>query len=69
MLEPGLMPNTKPDNEPIVIFALLLLQTPPGVASLNVMPDPTQTCEGPETGPGKGSIVITDVARHPVANK
>lgn len=58
VVEPGRNPVTRPVEAPTVATAvLLLLQTPPVVASVNVTGVPMQILEDPEIAAGDGSIV------------
>jgi hypothetical protein len=54
------IPVTTPVAETLPVDGLLLLHTPPGTGSDNVMADPTQTLSGPEMEPASvaGSTVI-----------
>ena len=60
------MPVTKPSDDPIVTFPLLLLQVPPGVMSLKVTDAPTQAFSVPAIRAGSGSTVMGKVAVQPV---
>lgn len=63
-------PVTAPVIEPIdAIPGLLLLQVPPGVASLNILPVPTHIARIPDIGPGLGYTVTVVVLKHPVVNE
>lgn len=64
---PADTPSTNPDVEPIVaIPVLLLLHTPPAVASFKVVVPSTQTLVTPVIEDGKGFTVTTVVVRQPV---
>ena len=68
MIIPALIPVTTPATGSILpIAGLLLLQLPPGVASLKVIDCPTHTPLGPKIGNGNGLTVIFFDALHPVA--
>jgi hypothetical protein len=61
------MPTLTPSIIPgpaIKALALLIAQVPPGIASVNVMPEPTHTAELPKIVPplAGGITVITDIA-------
>ena len=59
---PAAIPVTTPPDT--VAFALLLLQVPPALASVNIIADPAHTLEPPVIVPatGSGFIVIVFVA-------
>ena len=63
---PAASPDTKPEVTPTVaMVGLLLVQYPPGVASDNAEPEPTQVPIVPVIAAGKGSTVNTVVSEHP----
>ena len=66
---PGVTPSTTPDNEPTVAFALLLLQVPPVVGSLNDAVSPTQISGVPSIATGDGLTVNMALAAQPVEIK
>lgn len=56
-----------PEDKPAeAIAGSLLVHAPPVTPSVNVVVTPTQTLALPETEVGKGFIVTTIVATHPV---
>jgi hypothetical protein len=63
---PAVTPTTIPLDEPIEIFALLLLQVPPEVLQVEGSRKPTHIAEAPETEEGNGLIVIIAVVKHEV---
>ena len=63
---PAVTPVTMPEEEPIVAFELLMLQTPPPVRSPSVVVSPTHTLSVPVIDEGKGSTVMGNVAEQPV---
>ena len=64
---PDTTPVTTPLPMPIVAWDVLLLDhVPPGVASVNVVVDPTHTLAVPPIADGNGLMVITDDVTHPV---
>ena len=60
---PTLTPVTIPEDEPIVAAAVLLLQVPPVVPSIKVVPDPMQVPGLPLMG--NGVTVSVTVAVQP----
>jgi hypothetical protein len=55
---PAATPVTTPVPEPTVATVVVpLLHLPPKVVSLNVVVNPTQTCDVPVMGPGPAKIV------------
>ena len=63
---PGLTPETIPVAVPTETMAALLLdQTPPGVASEQVAADPTQTDGGPEMDGGSAFTVTGCATEQP----
>ena len=63
---PSVMPVTVPVDEPIVATpGLLLLQTPPEVASVNVVVIPTHTLVVPPIAAGFGLTVTVVVTKDP----
>ncbi len=65
---PAVTPVTTPAPAGTVENALLLLQVPPTVASVNVVVKPTQTAIGPDIAAGNGLTVTVAVAIQPVGN-
>ena len=66
---PVLNALTTPDVEPtLAIVGALLDQTPPGVASDNVIAVPAHIRSGPEIGAGAVLTVTTVVEMHPVVS-
>ncbi len=66
---PSVMPVTVPVEDPIVATAvLLLLQTPPLVALVNVVVKPTHTLVVPPIAAGFGLTVKLVTAIQPVLN-
>lgn len=64
---PAATPVTTPVAEPTVASnVLLLVHTPPEVASDNVVDDPTQTLLAPLIALGFVFTVIGDVTKHPL---
>jgi hypothetical protein len=63
---PDVTPVAIPEEEPIDVLVLLLLQLPPP-ASDSVVALPTQRFVVPEIDTGKGFTVIDVVAMQPVA--
>ena len=60
-------PVSTPDTGSMVAMAgRLLVQPPPGVASLSVIVLPMHTAVGPVIAAGNGLTVITPVIKHPV---
>lgn len=60
---PADIPVTIPVSEPIVAFAIeLLVHTPPGEASVNVVVEPSHTLTGPAGFMGKGLAFTVTVA-------
>ena len=60
LLFPGATVVTTPPEETVEIPGIMLLHTPPGVTSVNVIVEPKQTCVGPVMIPelGTGLTVI-----------
>jgi len=58
---PVVTPVTLPDEVPIVMAPLVVLQEPPGAISLKTDGSPTHTVAGPRMGPGAGLTVTTVV--------
>src|ERR1035437_9634616 len=54
---PAATPVTTPAPETVTFVVLLLLHTPPAVASLKVVVEPLQTLVAPAIAAGKGFIV------------
>ena len=65
---PAVTPVTIPFEEPIVAFALLLIQVPPVALLLSVVVKPAQTASVPVMFAGNGLTVTTAVAIQPVGN-
>jgi hypothetical protein len=63
---PAVIPVTTPVEEPMVAFALLLLQVPPVVVLLRVMVRPAHTSVGPVMVASKGLTVTVVIAMQPV---
>jgi hypothetical protein len=65
--KPALTPLTTPVAAPTVAMPVaLLLQVPPGVASLNVVDAPTHMNAVPVMGEGNGFMVTVAVVLQPV---
>lgn len=65
--QPTAIPVTTPDAEPTVANeGLLLVQTPPVVASVRVPVVPTHMLVGPAIGAGDAFTVTTWVEKQPV---
>lgn len=63
---PAISALTTPDDEPMVAMAgLLLLQVPPGVASVSVVVKPMQPLVVPFMVPGSGFTVTAVIAVQP----
>ena len=56
---------TKPLPEMVASAGLLLLQVPPGVASLSEAVEPRQTAAAPVMAAGDGMVVNVKVVLHP----
>ena len=54
---PPLVPVTLPDDDPIVIFPLVVVHIPPVSPLVSVTVDPTHTVEGPPIIVGIGLTV------------
>jgi hypothetical protein len=70
---PALTPVATPPPAPgpgviVATPVVALLQVPPGVASLNVVVEPTQTIVVPVIAAGSGFTVTVVVMEHPVPN-
>ena len=59
---PAVLPVTIPEDEPIAALALLLLQVPPGVASLSKVVSRGHTVPVPVIASGNGLMVTMVVA-------
>ena len=67
---PGVTPVTTPVLKPTVAMAgVLLLQVPPGIASLTVIAVPMHKTEGPTIGAGSGLTLTTVVVEQPVPSE
>jgi hypothetical protein len=62
---PTATPPTMPDEVMEATLTSLVVHMPPGVASLKVTVEPTQTDAGPDMGAGKGRTRITVSRKHP----
>jgi hypothetical protein len=63
------MPETIPDDDPIVAWAgVLLLHVPPGVTSDKVTDEPTHTERVPPMAAGKGLTLTVAVAVQPLGS-
>lgn len=63
---PAVMPDTEPDDEPMVAMeVLLLVQVPPPAASVSRVPPDTQTRKVPPIGAGPEFTVMVFVAVQP----
>ena len=64
------MPASKPVTTPPPVTDMIVVlpdvHTPPGVASLNVIFEFTQTADGPPIAAGNGLTVTSFVAKQPV---
>src|ERR1035437_9147041 len=68
---PAATPVTTPVPETVAFAVLLLLHTPPAVASLKVVVEPLQTLVAPAIAAGEGVIVTTtlpSVPQQPLAD-
>jgi hypothetical protein len=65
---PALTPVTTPENIFTDALAELLDQVPPASASVNVIVEPTQTADGPDTADGSALTVATDVTTQPLGS-
>lgn len=63
---PLVTPVTKPVDDPMLTFALLLLQIPPTLTSDNMVVEPTHTTNGPLIGLGSGLTEMTIVVKQPL---
>lgn len=64
------MPVSKPADEPMVAMeGLLLVQMPPGLASVSVVVAATQSAVEPDGAGGPGLTVMVRVAKHPEGNE
>jgi hypothetical protein len=69
VLTPGGTPVTIPvPGVTVAALVLLLLHTPPGVASLRLMEEPVHTDVGPVIAAGKGLTVTGEVTKQPVGS-
>ena len=63
---PELMPDTEPDELPIVSKVAVVLHVPPATPSPSVMAEPAHTEAGPVIAVGVVFTVMVIVAVHPV---
>ena len=63
---PLVTPVTKPVDDPILTFALLLLQFPPTLTSDKMVVEPTHTTKGPLMGLGSGLTEMIIEVKQPV---
>jgi hypothetical protein len=69
MAVPAEVPNTRPDEAPIVATAaLLVVQLPPVVLLVSVVEVPAQIADTPDIAAGCGLTVTTAVERQLVLN-
>ena len=63
---PGVTPSSNPDIDPTEATVVVpLVHTPPDVALVNGVVEPTHTVVAPVIGAGEGFTVTTVVAKHP----
>lgn len=63
---PAATPITSPVEEMVAAPGVLLVHTPPVVASVNVIVEPTHTLDAPEIAAGTGLTVTKNVFAQPV---